>query len=94
MPGLRVEATRAEARRLIRKFRMNKTTMDLFSPFSSATWHVLAFLTIGLQGSPSVTITASTRGLTLKLGGLVVARGKDPKELINNYEAARARNKV
>lgn len=68
--------------------------MEIFSPFSSATWHVLSFLAIGLNGSPSVTITASTRGLTLKLGGMVVARGSDPHELVKNFEATRAESRA
>lgn len=61
------------------------STMSHFSPFSNATWHLLAFLSLGLDGKAAVTITASKNGLTLKLGKHVVGRGKDAHALHEDY---------
>lgn len=60
--------------------------MQHFSPFSNDTWHLLTFLSLGLEGKTRVTITASKNGLTLRLGKTLMARGKDARELHEDYQ--------
>jgi hypothetical protein len=62
------------------------TTFEKFSPFANPTWQVMAFLTLGLAGKDHVTITASKKGLTLKIGKWLKCSGKDAHELCVNYE--------
>lgn len=59
--------------------------MNHFSPFSNDTWAILSFLAVGLDGKAAVTLTASKRGLTLKIGKVVIGRGKDAAALCRDY---------
>jgi hypothetical protein len=69
------------------------SAMRNFSPFANETWQMLAFLSLGLDGKASVKITASKHGLTLHVGKIMMARGKDARALVQDYErrAAEAR---
>lgn len=62
------------------------SAMDHFSPFAESTYKTLGFLSMGLEGKMSVTIRASKNGLTLRLGDLFVARGKDARAMCEDYE--------
>jgi hypothetical protein len=58
-----------------------------WSPFSPSTWIMISFLEAGMDGHGSWAIHASKNGLKLTLRGITVGRGKDPEELVANYEA-------
>jgi len=62
-------------------------TMDTFSPFASGTWWLLSVLNFGIDGHSAINLTASKNGLTLRVGGTVVAKGKTPEELKIAFEA-------
>lgn len=57
-----------------------------FSPFSDATWKVMSFLSLGLEGHGSISISASKRGLTMKISGEKVAHGKDAAALSADFD--------
>lgn len=62
------------------------STMQHFSPFGNATWKLLSFLSVSLNGGLTVTLKASKQGLTLKMGSLLTAHGKTPEDLCNDYD--------
>ena len=62
------------------------SAMMHFSPFSQSTWYLLGALAHGLEGKGAVSICASKRGLTLKIGRYIAVRGKNADELWINYE--------
>ena len=62
-----------------------------FSPFATSTHRLLGILAMGLDGHGSYTITASKHGLRLKFGSLVVAKGKDARELFEKFDALMAK---
>jgi len=66
------------------------SAMSHFSPFSNDTWEVLAFLSLGLNGNAAITITASKRGMTLKVGRWLTAHGKTPRDLCADYKVKEA----
>lgn len=64
-------------------------TKNQFSLLDSSSTMVISVLNAGLAGLGSVSVNASKRGLSIKLDGATLARGKTPKELNESFAAAR-----
>lgn len=62
-----------------------------FPPLSDSRAFVLTVLALGLDSDKySITVVASKRGLAVKIGRLVIARGKNARELMLNFQTRNA----
>lgn len=58
------------------------------SPFHRASSAIIGCLNSALEGNGSITIRASKKGLSIHLGRSLLAKGKTPEELHQNFAAA------
>ena len=61
---------------------------DDIYPLAHGIEHVLGMLKVGLTGDAPTSVHASRRGLSLKINGQTIARGKTLRELGQNYDAS------
>ena len=61
-------------------------TVPRMGPLDEVTTAIMSCLNSALDGLGSITVRASKKGISISLGGAILAKGKTPDELLVNFK--------